>query len=175
MLIRNSKGLAFATVGSEQEHAVLKDITSLQNWTSKMNNRQKVPSVISYARTSEGEAQWGSDISKNAITMVNTKLELQPQETRFEELDLTFHALKNMGFLSFDHVQKSGPDPAYTSKEPRDIITDYLTRISECYRRAGKVGFLEKAITTSVDVVVTVPVVCETLCRCSLEFANIGV
>lgn len=153
------KGVAFATVSPEQEHAELSKIESLVNWTQKMNNRQKVPSVFSYTRVSTGEAQWGSDIAENSTTMVNTKLELQPQDSRFEELDLTFHALKGMGFLSFDNIRQNGPEPAYTSKEPQDIITDYLTKISECYRRAGKVDRLA-SVTTSIDIVVTVPVVC---------------
>lgn len=59
-----------------------------------MNNQQKVRSVISYAQPVQGEAQWGSDVSEKATTMVNTKLEIEPQDTRFEELDLTLHVLK---------------------------------------------------------------------------------
>ena len=153
-------GLAFATTYSD--HADLKSIQVLQHWTSKMSNQQKVKSVISYAKPVQGEAQWGSDISESAITMVNTKLELEPQDTRFEELDLTLQVLKGTGNLTFEHIRKAGPDPAYTCRPPTQIVTDYLTKISECARKVP--DFENLVLTkTAVDLVVTVPVVRESI------------
>ena len=120
-----------------------------------MSNQQKVRSVISYASAAQ---EWGSDISEEAITMVNTKLELEPRDTRFDELDLTLHVLRGTGFLGFEHIRKSGPNPAFTARTPVQIVTDYLTKVWECARAAIKIDQL--AVTKKpVDIVITVPVV----------------
>ena len=123
-----------------------------------MSNQQKVRTMISYAKAENGVAQWGTDVSDNAPTMVNTKLELEPQDSRFDELDLTLHVLKGTGNLAFEHMRKAGVNPAYPWKAPRLIVADYLTKIFECARKT--VGIDQLAYTrTPVDIVVTVPVV----------------
>lgn len=121
-----------------------------------MSNQQKVRSVISYAQSVDGEAQWGSDISPDAITMINTKLELEPQDTRFEELDLTLQVLRGMGNLSFEHIRGAGSQPEYTCRMPDEIVRDYLTKIAQCACRE-----INQVIrtNTAVDIVATVPVV----------------
>jgi hypothetical protein len=149
-------GLAFAYTDSGEVN--LRNIEVLQDWTPKMSNLQKVRSLISYTITSNGEAQWGTDISKNAITNVNTKLELELQPSLFDELDLTLNVLKGFGNLTFKHLRKAGADPSYTCKSPTEIVTDYLTKIYECMRNTIDIDTLEKT-KTAVDIVVTVPVV----------------
>jgi hypothetical protein len=149
-------GLAFAYTDSSEVN--LRDIEVLQDWAPKMSNLQKVRSLISYTITSNGEAQWGTDISKNAITNVNTKLELELQPSLFDELDLTLNVLKGFGNLTFKHLRKAGADPSHTYKSPTEIVTDYLTKIYECMRNTIDVDTLEKT-KTAVDIVVTVPVV----------------
>jgi hypothetical protein len=58
-----------------------------------MGNMMKVPSVISYSlKTDKNERQWGSDLSRNAIAMVHTKLQLDVDHTS-SELDLILQAL----------------------------------------------------------------------------------
>lgn len=136
----------------------LKDIEVLQKWSTKIGNHQKVPSLISYAKAFNGEEQWASSISNNAITMVNTKLELEPQDSLFDELDLTLHTLKGTGNLGFEHLRKAGPEPAYTARSPTEIVTDYLSKVYECVSRTIDVGQLNRT-KTPVDLVVTVPVV----------------
>lgn len=139
---------------------MLGDVHVLQDWTSRMNNQAKVPSVISYVRTAKGDVQWGSDITADAVTMVNTKLELEPQATLFEELDLTLHVLKSTENLSFDHIRKVGPEPAFTSRAPAQIVTDYLTMVAKCEGKRKAINVEQLARTnTPVDIVITVPVV----------------
>ena len=90
-----------------------------------MSNQLKVPSVYSYSKPKNREAQWGSDISDDAITMVNMKLELQPQDLRLAELESALNVLRGTGDLSFDNLRKVGSNPAYPTKTPAQIIADY--------------------------------------------------
>ena len=131
-------------VGSDD--AALEKIKVLQDWnfkdvkrsrvnqstsattTNGMNNLMKVRSLISYTKPDKGEAQWGSDISDRAISIVNTKLELEPRDTLLDELDMTLHVLKGTHFLAFDKLPQDGEDPEYPSKSPTEIVTDYLKK-----------------------------------------------
>ena len=123
-----------------------------------MNNNEKVPSVKSYSAPVHGEAQWGSDISEDAITMVNQKLELEVQDSRIDELDLTLYLLKGAGLLSFEHVRKAGPDPEFTCRAPEEIVEDYLRHVFGCAYGAINATQLERT-GTPIDLVVTMPVV----------------
>ncbi|KAK5163262.1 uncharacterized protein LTR77_010848 [Saxophila tyrrhenica] len=148
-------GFGHATTYSDS--ANLADLSVLQDWSPTMSNLQKVPSVISFARATNGEVDWGADIGDEATTMVNTKLELEPQESLFDELELTLQVLKGTGSLSFEHMLNAGPNPAYTWKPPTKIVAEYLTKIFESARRVVDINQL--AVTkTPVDIVVTVPV-----------------
>lgn len=155
-LTRIVQGVAFARTQSST--AKLEDIEVIQNWTSKMSNQHKVQSVYSYSKPKQREAQWGSDISEDAITMVNVKLELQPQETRLDELESLLGVLQGTANLSFANLRKIGSNPAYPTKTPTGIITDYLTKICERACRTIEPQNLE-VTNTPVDLVVTVPVV----------------
>jgi hypothetical protein len=123
-----------------------------------MSNQEKVRSLYSYTEPPNGEAQWGTDISPNATTMVNTKLELELQDSLFDELDLTLNVLRGTGNLEFERLKVAGPNPDYTSKSPTEIVTDYLTKI---YEAASTMIDREALIQTktAVDIVITVPVV----------------
>jgi hypothetical protein len=66
---------------------------------------------MSYTETAGDEAQWGTDISENAVTMVNTKLELEIQDSLFDELDLTLNVLRGTGELEFERLKQAGPNP----------------------------------------------------------------
>lgn len=107
-----------------------------------------------------GQPQWGTDVSKDAVTMINTKLDLGPRESRLDELESTWHLLEGTKGLSFAHVQECGPEPAFTHKSPTQIVTDYLTKIRECACRSENIDLKHLSTTkTPVDIVVTVPVV----------------
>ncbi|KAF7190557.1 hypothetical protein HII31_07716 [Pseudocercospora fuligena] len=149
-------GVAFTT--TDAHHAVLDEIDVIQDWTTRMSNMDKVPSVKSYSRASNGEAQWGSDISENAITMVNQKLELEIQDSKLDELDLTLYVLKGAGYLSFDHLREAGSNPDFSCKAPEEVVADYLEHIFGCARQAINVDQL-RTTDTAIDLVITVPVV----------------
>lgn len=123
-----------------------------------MSNLEKVPSIISYSMPRQGEAQWGTDISEGAITMVNQKLELELQDSKLDELDLTLYVLKGTDYLSFEHVREAGPLPEFTYNTPEEVVTDYLKRLFKCARDAINEEQISRT-NTAIDLVVTVPVV----------------
>ncbi|KAJ9663048.1 hypothetical protein H2198_001040 [Neophaeococcomyces mojaviensis] len=148
-------GVAFANTQSNV--AQLSKIEVMQDWGSKMGNQHKLPSVYSYVIATNGEEQWGTDISENAVTMVNTKLELEVQDKKLDELELTLQVLEGTGNLAFEYVKKSGGHPAYTWKTPTEIVTDYLTKARE---RVWNALGLDHLVGTNniVGIIVTVPV-----------------
>lgn len=152
-------GIAFAN--TESSHADLDKIAVIQNWTPRMSNLQKVRVMISYAKAHSGEQQWGTDVSNTSDAMVNMKLELEPQSTLQDELELTLHVLKRAGYLSFDHLRKNAAQRPYTAKSPETMVADYLTKVYESTQKTIGVETLART-RTPVDLVVTVPVVCET-------------
>ena len=108
------EGIAWAT--PDTYRADIDDIRVLTKWKSpKMDNDVKIPSVISYSAPGvNDEQQFGNDISPDAITMVNTKLELEPQDDRIDELNLILQVLEGMRNLDFDHVKSIRSFPGYT-------------------------------------------------------------
>jgi hypothetical protein len=139
---------------------VLDEIDIVEDWGRQMGNSAKIPSVISYSPcTRAQEQQWGASISPDAITMINTKLELDLQDNKSEELDLILQALDGMNNLHFEHVKASKGYPEYTWKGPGDIVTDYLTKIFQYLSLAIKNFSPELRARIPVDIVVTVPVV----------------
>ena len=119
--------------------------------------------MISYVKSTDGATQWGSNVSDHATAMVNTKLEFEPQPTRLDELELTLYLLRGTGNLAFEHLKRIGPNPAYSSAPPKQIVQDYLTHIYESackpdsFRDADMTRLGET--NTPLDVVVTVPAV----------------
>lgn len=119
-----------------------------------------VPSVISYSRPSRaGEAQWGSDLSDKAVPMINTKLELDAQDTNSEELDLIIKALEGMGNLSYDFIESSKGFTAYNWKTAGEIVADFLGKVA--LRVLGDYGIggmgQEYLQRIPVDFVITMP------------------
>ncbi len=138
-------------------------INIVKDWGREMSNTDKVPSVISYSAVSNDEypeQQWGSDLSPDAVAMVNSKLELDVQDNKSDELDLILQALDGMSDLNFDNVKSAKGYPDYTWKAPEDIVTDYLTKVFEVVQSAlaEKLG-TEARTRYPVDIVLTVPVV----------------
>lgn len=165
----------------DSDEAKLNDIIVLQDWTLRngrnrparnvpqantMDNLRKVRSLISYSKPTNGEAQWGSDISDTALSIVNTKLELEPRDTLLDELDMTLHVLKGTHFLAFDKLPNDGEEPEYPGKSPTQIVTDYLTKVYACVRESLAIYRLAET-RTPVDVVITVPVVGFSPCLCA--------
>ncbi|KAN0102782.1 hypothetical protein V8E51_011095 [Hyaloscypha variabilis] len=149
-------GIAWAT--PDADRADLDDISVLTKWSPKMDNDVKIPSVISYSpRGVDDEEQFGYDISPDAITMVNTKLELEPQDERVDELNLILQVLDGIKNLNFDHVKSIRSFPGYTWKGPEEVVTDYLTKAFACFDAATEY-MADLKPTIPVDIVVTTPV-----------------
>jgi hypothetical protein len=137
----------------------LSNINVVKNWGKDMENAVKVPSVISYSPCSvKNEQQFGTSLSPEAVAMIKTKLELEAQETRLDELDLLIQVLQGSENLSFQHAQRAQGYPGYTWKSPEDIVTDYLAKAFEHFEAATEY-LAEIKVNVPVDIVVTVPVV----------------
>jgi hypothetical protein len=138
----------------------LANIQLVTNWGLHMDNDVKIPSIISYSPcTGDDQQQFGASISPDAVAMVNTKLELEAQDTRLEELDLIVQVLEGMKDLNFEYVRRAQGYPGYTWKTPEDIVTDYLTKAFEHFEKATEY-LTEIKSTVPVDIIITVPVVC---------------
>lgn len=155
--LRKAQGVAFANPSDVR--AILGKIFIVKNWAPGMDNLDKVPSVISYSpSTHMEEQQWGASLSPDAIAMINTKLELDLQDNKSDELDLILQALDGMDDLNFEHVKISKGYPAYTWKGPGDIVADYLTKVFQAVLPAMNFP-AEYLARVPVDIVITVPVV----------------
>lgn len=130
----------------------------MMNWGPGMTNDVKIPSVISYSPPIRDQRQFGADLSSDAVAMVNTKLELDVQGTRSEELDLIIQVLDGMKGLSFEHIKQSKSMPEYTWKTPEDVVTDYLTKAFEAFWEATEY-MTEMRSIAPIDIVITIPVV----------------
>jgi hypothetical protein len=150
-------GVAYAT--PESNELPFDEIDLLEDWGPNMGNHKKIPSVISFSRPSQRrEHQWGSDLSENAIAMVNTKMELEPQSV-LSELDLIVHALEGMKNLNMERLKAVGPLPAYTTRSSEQIVTEYLTRVFN-YLSEGIEVLRDYKDMVPTDIVVTVPTAC---------------
>lgn len=161
MVVAIDYGTTFSGIGyviHDNSSPELDDIRVVKNWGQKMDNDVKIPSVISYSPcTEKDEQQFGASLSPEAVAMVNTKLELEAQDTRLEELDLIIQVLEGTKNLSLEHVKRAQGYPGYTWKSPEDIVTDYLTKAFEHFERNTE--FLTEIKTNvPVDIIVTVPV-----------------
>lgn len=139
--------------------ADLSTIEIVIDWGPEMDSREKIPSVISYSPARNEERQFGADVCDDAVTMMNFKLELEVQDKRLDELELTLQVLEGTNNLSFEHIKKSGGDPEYSHKAPADIVTDYLTKVCESAWQVIEPIYLLSGQRPLVDIVVTVPVV----------------
>ncbi len=128
-----------------------------------MSNEEKVRSMVSYS--DPRSIQWGTDISENAVAISNSKLELEPRDTRIDELEATVHLLEGARYLSFNHIRAAGPEPAFTPRSPLQIVTDFLHEVRESACRAGVDIDKLKQTDTPVDLVITVPVVSSDGCQ----------
>jgi hypothetical protein len=123
-----------------------------------MGNSHKIPSVISFSHSTDGEQQWGSSISENAVSMIHTKLELEVTSVS-GELEFLRKALEGMRNLQYEHIKASTSRPGYPDKTADQIVTEYLRRVFEfIFRAVARFGksFRENVPT---DIVLTVPTV----------------
>jgi len=155
-------GIAFATPTGNT--AYLNEIDMINISGDEMSNAERIPSVISYSPASEmQERQWGSSLSSNAVAIVDTKLELELQDSS-GELDLILKALDGMHNLDFQYIRAHGYPP-YPCKRPEEIVGDFLAKVFDAFLEGMTTrlneGFpQELRDRLPVDIVVPIPAVC---------------
>ncbi|KAF2185744.1 hypothetical protein K469DRAFT_687599 [Zopfia rhizophila CBS 207.26] len=71
-----------------------------------MSNISKVQKCILVLPGANAEHQWGEGLSPEAVTTINTKLELDIQDNKPDELGTILQVLEGMNNLSFEHDQR---------------------------------------------------------------------
>jgi hypothetical protein len=162
ILTATNLGVAYATPSGND--AKLGEIDVMGDWGSRMENLDKIPSVISYSqKTSPEYANWGSDLSPGALAMINTKLELDINLVT-DELDLILQALEGVDNMNFQHVRvaKAGRT-AFIWRKPEEIVRDYLTKVFQHLLR--QINSFSEVVRRQVnlDLVITVPAAVSTV------------
>lgn len=129
-----------------------------------MSNLKKIPSVLSFTRKSveKKERQFGADLSRDAIAMVHTKLQLDVGSTS-NELDHILEALEGVQNLNFQYVKASDGLPRHTLLGPEEIVKEYLERVYHYLieSNSDSLSDFERdlRLRTPVDIVMTIPAV----------------
>ncbi|KAH8685431.1 hypothetical protein BGZ60DRAFT_522721 [Tricladium varicosporioides] len=151
-------GIAFDTpLGNVVNHIEVVNV-----WGNRMQNHDKVPSVVSYSECSykenpeDCEQQWGEDLSPNAVAMIHTKLQLDVNDND-AELDLILQALDGMRDLTFQYIKDSGGKPIFPRRTPEEIVEYYLKKLFVHLRNTVDRFSPAFVKTTPVDIVVTIP------------------
>lgn len=153
----NLTGVAYVALTGKS--ANLDNIKVVQDWGEHMSNDDKVPSVISYSKKSiKSQQQWGADLAKGSIAMVHTKLQLDVDSTS-TELDQLLESLEGMHYLGIQYIKNTEGPTRYTSRGPEEIVSDYLERVFNCFRKAASYFTEEWTKQAQVDIVATIPAV----------------
>jgi len=144
----------------EDPETLVGDINVINSWAKR--EAEKVPSDFSYSPSLvNGCQQWGYDIDEFSRVLRWTKLALEETYDREQELQNLSSLLYEMRLVNLTTSLVLNNDlPRHLSKEPEDILKDYLEQVAEkTYEEiASQVGqrFLEHI---PVDIVVTHPAV----------------
>jgi hypothetical protein len=115
----------------DNDTPTLEKINLYTTWPK--GNTKKVPSVISYSRTLNGNKQWGHDIDLNSEVMRWTKLEFQPQQ-RLAELERLRDTVKGLSLMAaFQTNMNAGIDndvPYHLGLGAEDIARDFLQKVT---------------------------------------------
>lgn len=128
-------GVAYLACPGKQndEHDVdqmADEIRVIQSWSKCTSN--KVPSKISYSPSPRGCRQWGYDMDDESRVIKWTKLELEETNNREAELQNLSKLLWEMRATTLsDDLFFGGGLPVHLTKEPEDILRDYLCLIAE--------------------------------------------
>ena len=148
-----SLGVAFHPVTGDQDDVNVDEIRILDQWHDV--GSLKVPSAISFSPT----VRWGFNVDQGAGALVWTKLELEQQERR-DELWIILTALVGMNNLEYSKIVESAGLPQYPTKDPVDIVAEYLSKVREHLVHTIQNDYSSAYLsTTIVDLVVTVPAV----------------
>ena len=136
----------------------LDEIKIIQKWPGRKS--EKIPSTISYSRSTGRERQWGYDISPDSVVMISTKLELDSSDST-EELELLLQALEGMNNLNFQANKTVDSSLSPFSRSPEDIVRDYMRALLQEVLQIldDEIGRIRTTLPT--DVVLTFPLVGE--------------
>ncbi|PVH78397.1 hypothetical protein DL98DRAFT_590324 [Cadophora sp. DSE1049] len=149
-------GVAYAT--PRFDDANLDEIEIVSNWGTKMGNHEKIPSIYSYSPAPNGEEQWGVDVTEDAVTMVNTMMELHVQDDKIDELELVLQVLNGTCNMDFENIKAQRGYPKYPVKSPNEVVTDFLSKVFQHLSNdLDHFGSHLRALMP-VDIVITVPV-----------------
>jgi molecular chaperone DnaK (HSP70) len=157
-------GTTFTGVAYADSAGTISDIVLITDWqgTHAQNAiNEKVPSQVAYGDFPPNGYSWGNHIPPSTPRQYWTKLQLDKTSTRSRDIQM-FLALLSSDFrqMSMDEPDDEGGPPAYPGKEPKDIVTDYLTGVKEHVFSSMKKAFGTALFETClIDVVITVPAV----------------
>lgn len=138
----------------------LEALTVFRSWPGR--EAQKVPSALSYSRTTRGHKQWGYSIDGDSLVMRWTKLELE-QRTVVKELGVIRELLKGLDLVNELQANRNAgitnDIPRHISKDSGDIVMDYLSKVARewyIYMRNQGRHILDNV---PLDIVITHPAV----------------
>jgi hypothetical protein len=165
-------GTTFTGVAFADSTGSIQDIQLIADWPGAYGHNavnEKVPSQVAYGsfQTSPPNVNiyewgtWGNLIPPNTTRQYWTKLQLDEKAKMPRGLQGLL-ALLSSDFSAFNIGQPEDEDgpPTYPGKEPKDIVTNYLTGVKNHVFRSMR-GTFGAALfdACQLDVVITVPAV----------------
>jgi molecular chaperone DnaK (HSP70) len=162
-------GTTFTGVAFADSSGTIRDIQLITDWPGPHGHNavnEKVPSQVAYGSFPPGDDIypgycWGNLIPPNTERQYWTKLQLDKKAGRPRELQMLLALLSNdFGAIDLNENDDEEGPPAYPGKEPKDIVTDYLTGVKNHVFRSMKRTFGAALFDSCLlDVVITVPAV----------------
>jgi len=139
------------------------DILSFRDWKARTDD--KVPSVISFSKNSEGKSQYGYDISRGSVTLQWNKLELKDPSNRSEELKLFRRALEDLRYLEEPRNPALTDDeafdidiPTHVGMDSEEIVMQYMQRLANHFCQSVEDQRGEALLReNTIDIVITHP------------------
>jgi hypothetical protein len=156
-------GTTFTGVAYADSTGTLRDIVLVTDWKGNYAQNavnEKVPSQVAYGDFPPNGYAWGNHIPPSIDRQYWTKLKLD-NTSRSRDLQMLL-ALLSSDFrgMSMDEPDDEGGPPAYPGKEPKDIVSDYLSGVKEHVFTHLRTAFGPELFEVcDLDVVITVPAV----------------
>lgn len=138
------------------------ELTVFKHWPGSDNPR--VPSAISYSPTNPArrKAQWGWSIDDDSKVLKWTKLELEPQSTETELLQLKelTKGLDLLRELRENQLAGTMKDvPQHITKSAEDVVRDFLSKVAREWYKYMKSQNEYTLENLELDLVITHPAV----------------
>ncbi|KAF2395573.1 hypothetical protein EJ06DRAFT_268430 [Trichodelitschia bisporula] len=149
-------GLAWAQISDDVSEPTLDQVQCFSDWPERKET--KVPSVLSYSRSSGQYHQWGHSIDPATanVALQWTKLELQGRSP-LKELEKLLELTKGMRLANKLQEGSTLDPPRHLARNDEDIIRDYLAKVARHWYRFVQSKQSHLLENVPVDVVVTHP------------------